>query len=164
MSLAMTMDTTPEGTVCKSFDAGTVQEISLYNQAAGIDMDFTHGEFKEIVKAFLTGEDDWHFGDTEQYSCSVRPHRHDSRYALEVMKLSKQPERVLIGPDDFWCIVEYWLTNTQLSRHEDDPRLGFMEEIETIQPAEYAKPLYYMILSMEIEGAIGQQRFSRRKI
>jgi hypothetical protein len=164
MSLAMTMDTVPAGTVCKSFDAGSLEEIDIFNLKTGLNLEFQPFQFKEVVKAFLTGESEWNFDD---FYCEVRPcHDRLERYGIVVKQPLLGPngqreQMVFIGPDDFWAITEYWMTNTRLK--ENDARLVLLAEIDSIEPAPFAKNLYDTLNSMEAVDVGGSRRQLTRR-
>lgn len=179
MSMNMTIDTLPAGTVCKTYDTGTLDGIDIYNNRLGVNMEFQPFQFKEVVKAYLTGETDWRIDS--QFTCEVRPlaelrgkqpfksytvHKDDPRYALLIRQAvitdKRREQSVLIGPEDFYVVVDYWMTNTQIRKR--DARLVLLEEIEDIQPAEPAQKVYDLLFSLELieDDAFGQRRFYRR--
>lgn len=176
MSLLMNTRTSPAGTTAKSFDLVSMQEIHIYNNDIGLNFEFHHDQFREVVKCYLTGENNWiipngktYFACSSDFASEMMPmppgecrqrnkltcigeFTYARQYDVEqLLGWSLEPSNVIsmvyIGDVDFNMLVDYWMTNTQI--RPKDARLVLLEEIKQITPASFAEDLHNFLLSLQ---------------
>lgn len=188
MGMLLNVDTLPEGVNCKTHDhrarfedtPGTVwfHSGSLSPNKTNIKFDFSDLQFKEVVKAWLTGEMRWQAG---VYLAGVRLGKfnalceNDDDVSMLLMdsplrgghapELEGVPytDSLLIGPQDFGVVVDYWMTNTTIK--PNDPRTELLGESTEIRAGAHAQEIIRLFDEYRLQDCehLGGKRLERAR-